>query len=335
MKNKVVTCILAASLAIGCMSECTTRDVYASVKVNDLHSDKGIPAMATKDVIVENGQSLTKINKGTVVRLTGTNKDKISINGKLHKVDVSEFMIGTKLDEYALRHPDKFSTKITTTEQCGLYDTKTLKEIARVSAGTQIFVKDDSDPDFYTVSFDGQDALLYKKYATSEIYVQVKSFDNTHVMLQELWNKIAALRGNSNLTDIHFEYSTKAGHEIVDYAKQFVGNPYVWGGTSLTDGCDCSGFVQQVYKHFGVTLPRCSADQSKVGKLVQKEELQAGDLLFFMRGNRIGHVQMYAGNGMVVHAKGSKYGIVLEQMKEEPTVCRRYIDDFGGANSEK
>ena len=114
---------------------------------------------------------------------------------------------------------------------------------------------------------------------------------------------------------------------MLDFAAQFIGNPYVWGGTSLTEGADCSGFVQQIYAHYGITLPRCSADQSLTGTQVSVNELQPGDLLYFYRGSRIGHVEMYAGNGMVVHAKGSKYGIVYEQLHEKPAVCRRYLEE--------
>lgn len=94
------------------------------------------------------------------------------------------------------------------------------------------------------------------------------------------------------------------GREIADYALQFVGNPYVWGGTSLTNGADCSGFVQSVYKHFGVSIPRTSAEQSKFGKRVPFEDLQPGDLVFYA-----GHVVMSIGEGRIVHASSAKEGI--------------------------
>lgn len=97
---------------------------------------------------------------------------------------------------------------------------------------------------------------------------------------------------------------SKKGREIADYALQFVGNPYVWGGTSLTQGADCSGFVQSVYRHFGVSLPRTSAEQSKFGKKVEFEDLQPGDLVFYA-----GHVVMSIGDGRIVHASSAKEGI--------------------------
>lgn len=97
---------------------------------------------------------------------------------------------------------------------------------------------------------------------------------------------------------------SERGREIADYALQFVGNPYVWGGTSLTNGADCSGFVQSVYKHFGISIPRTSAEQSKFGKRVSFEELQPGDLVFYA-----GHVVMSIGDGRIVHASSAKDGI--------------------------
>lgn len=98
--------------------------------------------------------------------------------------------------------------------------------------------------------------------------------------------------------------------EIVNYAKQFVGNPYVYGGTSLTRGTDCSGFTMSVYKKFGINLPRTSSSQATVGRSVGVSGMQPGDLIFYTHGtSRINHVAMYIGNGMVVHASTRKTGI--------------------------
>ena len=103
--------------------------------------------------------------------------------------------------------------------------------------------------------------------------------------------------------------SNGTGTEVANYALQFVGNPYVWGGTSLTNGADCSGFVLSVYAHFGYSLPHSSASQSNCGTEVSLSELQPGDLLFYSNGGSIGHVAIYIGNGQVVHASSAKTGI--------------------------
>ncbi len=97
------------------------------------------------------------------------------------------------------------------------------------------------------------------------------------------------------------------GQEIANYACQFVGNPYVAGGTSLTNGADCSGFVMSVYKNFGYSLPRSSYAQSGVGKSVSYSEAQPGDIIYYG-----GHVAIYIGNGRIVHASTERTGIKTE-----------------------
>ena len=97
-----------------------------------------------------------------------------------------------------------------------------------------------------------------------------------------------------------------SGSSVVDYATQFVGNPYVWGGTSLTGGADCSGFVQSVYANFGVSLPRTSYEQQNAGTEVSYADAQPGDLICYG-----GHVAIYMGNGQIVHASNAKDGIKI------------------------
>lgn len=98
---------------------------------------------------------------------------------------------------------------------------------------------------------------------------------------------------------------------IVAYAKQFLGNPYVYGGTSLTNGTDCSGFTQGVYKHFGITTGRSSRDQAANGRTIAVSAVQPGDLLFYASGSYINHVALYIGDGKVIHASNSTTGIII------------------------
>lgn len=95
-----------------------------------------------------------------------------------------------------------------------------------------------------------------------------------------------------------------SGQAVVDYACQFIGNPYVWGGTSLTNGADCSGFVQSVYKHFGVNLPRTSGEMRGAGTGVSYSEAIPGDIVCYD-----GHVGIYMGDGQIVNAINSAKGI--------------------------
>lgn len=97
---------------------------------------------------------------------------------------------------------------------------------------------------------------------------------------------------------------TEFGRNVADYALQFIGNPYVYGGTSLTGGTDCSGYTQSVYRHFGVSIPRTSGEQAGFGREIPYEDMEPGDLVCYS-----GHVAMYIGGGRIVHASSRKEGI--------------------------
>lgn len=120
--------------------------------------------------------------------------------------------------------------------------------------------------------------------------------------------------------------SSQSGAGIVSYARQFIGNPYVWGGTSLTYGADCSGFTQAVLAHFGIRILRVANDQMNgasgyssmtgyaKGTRVSDANLQPGDLVFYGSGSWASHVAIYAGNGQVIHAANSRVGIVVSSI---------------------
>ena len=116
--------------------------------------------------------------------------------------------------------------------------------------------------------------------------------------------------------------------KIVNYALQFVGNRYVWGGTSLTNGADCSGFTQSVLKHFGIGIPRVSRDQANAGRAVKSSEMRPGDLIFYTNSRgTVNHVAMYIGNGQVVHAASKKSGIKISSWNyRSPAKMRNVID---------
>lgn len=118
-----------------------------------------------------------------------------------------------------------------------------------------------------------------------------------------------------------------SGQDVADYAQQFLGTPYQWGGNSLTKGVDCSGLVQQVYQHFGISLPRVTYDQIGQGKAVGMNNLQVGDLLFFDFGGRSGpdHVGIYIGNGKFIHAPRPGKGVEIDDLKSG-----YYQDSFMG-----
>lgn len=115
---------------------------------------------------------------------------------------------------------------------------------------------------------------------------------------------------------------------ILQFASQFIGNPYVWGGTSLTDGADCSGFVQQIYKQYGYDLPRVAEDQSQCGTKIPVEDAQPGDLIFYAKEGHIYHVVMYAGDGKTIEAASTKLGIIESKVNTKNAVwATRIIND--------
>lgn len=125
------------------------------------------------------------------------------------------------------------------------------------------------------------------------------------------------------------EMSSTKRQQVIDYALQFLGNPYVYGGTSLTNGTDCSGFTMSVYAHFGYGIPRTAGAQMEGLTNVSLDEIQPGDLLFYRgSGGDIGHVTMYIGGGQVVHASSSTTGIIISNIGyRTPCAAARVIWD--------
>ena len=137
--------------------------------------------------------------------------------------------------------------------------------------------KEEAEAFTYAVSRKSEEAQM-----TQEVQENVQQTETTEVSAQPASN----------------------GQAIVDYACQFIGNPYVWGGTSLTDGADCSGFVQSVFAHFGISLPRTTYDQINAGVEVSYNQAMPGDLICYD-----GHIGIYIGNGQIVNAQNPEQGI--------------------------
>ncbi len=143
------------------------------------------------------------------------------------------------------------------------------------------------------VSVDNEEAYVAAEYVTVEYKL------DTAVTMTELLYGVG-------VSDVRVD--------LVEYAKQFLGNPYVWGGTSLTKGADCSGFVLSVYKKFGVTLPHYSGAQANCGTKISSGDLQPGDLVFYANSSGvIGHVALYIGGGKVIHASSPTQGIRIDK----------------------
>lgn len=125
--------------------------------------------------------------------------------------------------------------------------------------------------------------------------------------------------------DNDIPYNEIISNQVVNYALQFVGNPYVYGGNSLTNGTDCSGFTKLIFAKYGIWLPRVARDQSGVGVRVGLDNIMPGDLVLSGYGGQIGHVAIYIGNNKLVHALNSNVGIVVTDLYIMPILDVRRV----------
>ena len=153
-----------------------------------------------------------------------------------------------------------------------------------------------------------------KVQAAVEAPTTIEATDST----EETANETTAVQETAKETKEKKE--TALRKNMVSYAKKFLGNRYVYGGTSLTKGTDCSGFTMRVYQKFGYKIPRTSRSQASASKKVSSAQKKKGDLIFYGSGKRVSHVAMYIGNGKVIHASNPKSGIKISRWN-----YRRYI----------
>ena len=186
--------------------------------------------------------------------------------------------------------------------------TTTSEIVTQVGQGEEMEYVETGSDGWVKISIDGEDAYVSQDYVTVE-----EKLDTAITMTELLYGQ--------GVSDVRVD--------LVEYAKQFVGNPYVWGGTSLTKGADCSGFVLSVFKKYGITLSHSSRAQANEGTKISASELKHGDLVFYGNGNvNINHVSIYIGGGQVIHASSPKTGIKISSYKyRTPVKCVSVILD--------
>ncbi|MDY5883668.1 MAG: NlpC/P60 family protein [Roseburia sp.] len=171
--------------------------------------------------------------------------------------------------------------------------------VALVGTGEELEVLEALDG-WYKVSVDDEEGYISADYV--EVSEQLPKAQT-----------ITELKYGQGISDVRVS--------VVSYATQFVGNPYVWGGTSLTKGADCSGFTMSVMANYGVYLPHSSKAQANCGTRVSASEAQPGDLFFYGSGKSINHVAIYIGNGQIVHASNKKTGIKISNAFYRSPIC--------------
>lgn len=171
--------------------------------------------------------------------------------------------------------------------------------LALMPQGEELEVLED-DGDWYKVDLDGDAGYVSKDYVS---------------VSQELPKAMT-------MTEIKYGQGvSNVRVDLVNYAEQFVGNRYVWGGTSLTHGADCSGFVLSVYAKYGISLPHHAASQATHGTKISASEARPGDLFFYGSGKSISHVGIYIGNGQIVHASSPRTGIKISNAFYRSPIC--------------
>lgn len=183
----------------------------------------------------------------------------------------------------------------------------TESEIVDIVGSGQTFDVLEELDEWVKIDLDGEECYLNKEFVT------------VGAQLDEALTISEVLYGEG-VSDVRIALS--------EFAKQYIGNRYVWGGTSLTKGADCSGFVLSVFRNYGMSLPHSSRAQANCGSAISLSELKPGDLVFYGNRSGINHVAIYVGGGQVVHASNPRTGITISNMYyRSPVKARRIIQD--------
>lgn len=257
----------------------------------------------------EDGKLIGKMTNNAGCEILGYEGDWVKIkSGKVEGYCSKDYLLVGKA---ALNRAESIVTMEAVSTEGGLRvrsEPNTDSEIlTTMGEGERLEVVEEEKDGWIKVLVDDQEGYISAEYA------EVKEELDTAVTLSELLygQGVSELRIN-----------------MCQFAKQYVGNRYVWGGTSLTKGADCSGFVMSVYKNFGISLPHSSRAQAQMGKKVSLSEAKPGDLVFYSSGSRINHVALYIGGGQVVHASNPRTGIRISDVGyRSVTTVRRIIQD--------
>ena len=333
-----------------------TESKYANKAVADIYSTTTLNIRKKGSI---NAKIVGKMKKGNIATVLkkGSEWSKVRSGNVTGYVKNQYLVFGDEIENFAKQNVKKVAKVQTETLRVRKKASTNSKIVTLASEDDKLKVKKQTD-DWAKVKVDGQTGYVSKDYAKvtysfgkAKSMKQIQAEQEAKKRAEEAArNKPVSTTSSSHTSNtgttsgsttgstqttkkasvsVSSSGSSATGSRIVSYAQQFVGNPYRYGGNSLTSGIDCSGFTQQVMAKFGYSISRTSSSQSGDGRAVSTSNLRAGDLVFYGDGGSIDHVALYIGGGQVVHASNSapypRGGIKISNVNYRTPICARRI----------
>lgn len=333
-----------------------TESKYANKAVADIYSTTTLNIRKKGSI---NAKIVGKMKKGNIATVLkkGFEWSKVRSGNVTGYVKNQYLVFGDEIENFAKQNVKKVAKVQTETLRVRKKASTDSKIVTLVSEDDKLKVKKQTD-DWAKVKVDGQTGYVSKDYAKvtysfgkAKSMKQIQAEQEAKKRAEEAArNKPVSTTSSSHTSNtgttsgsttgstqttkkasvsVSSSGSSATGSRIVSYAQQFVGNPYRYGGNSLTSGIDCSGFTQQIMAKFGYSISRTSSSQSGDGRAVSTSNLRAGDLVFYGDGGSIDHVALYIGGGQVVHASNSapypRGGIKISNVNYRTPICARRI----------
>ena len=337
-----------------------TESKYANKAVADIYSTTTLNIRKKGSI---NAKIVGKMKKGNIATVLkkGSEWSKVRSGNVTGYVKNQYLVFGDEIENFAKQNVKKVAKVQTETLRVRKKASTDSKIVTLVSEDDKLKVKKQTD-DWAKVKVDGQIGYVSKDYAKvtysfgkaksmKQIQAEQAAKEAQKQAAQTTIGNESASTSSSNTSNssttsgstkassvqaakkasvsVSSSGSSATGSRIASYAQQFIGNPYRYGGNSLTSGIDCSGFTQQIMAKFGYSISRTSSSQAGEGRAVSTSNLRAGDLVFYGNGGSINHVAVYIGGGQVVHASNSapypRGGIKISNVNYRTPICARRI----------
>lgn len=329
----------------------SANDVYADDRFNSTvdfsekseYFTKATPlgeneAGETEEVKIDIREEPNKDSKVIATAVTGDSIDiirkddywlEVQVKDKIGWVESSDVVSGIDMEAYILKNGTAFDrTGLVIDPDTQLLSPESNEQVVAVLKEKQkVTIISESEDYLYVKAAGKYGNILKDKVKANEIKFGTPEEVKEIPPMMPYVPKNVDPNTTNGYTSINESEQRKA---ICNYAIQWIGRPYVYGGTSLETGIDCSAFVQNIYRQIGIGLPRVSSDQANVGVDIDIKDIRPGDLLFYYDSGlgRIGHVTMYMGNNTVIHASNARLGVIVSGAGYRPPVrVKRILND--------